>query len=195
MPMVADSSHTEAITGALFGSRHPGESLYAVLDAAQNSAIPLQLRTAGVEHDCLYQGATAERLWFAAPYLARCEAGSDFVSWLVSSGWEHSWGIFLTSAADLHALREHFRRFLIVKIEGERPDFYFRFYDPRVLRVFLPTCTLEEATAFFGPVRSFLVEDQESRGALRFTVSGSAVTLESPPFQGGVTIALKDAEW
>jgi hypothetical protein len=34
----------------------------------------------------------------------------------------------------------------------------FRFYDPRVLSVFLPTCLPEQITEMFGPVTHFFVE-------------------------------------
>jgi hypothetical protein len=36
---------------------------------------------------------------------------------------------------------------------------YFRFYDPRSLRVLLPTLTLTEQQRFLGPVKRWLVED------------------------------------
>ena len=34
-------------------------------------------------------------------------------------------------------------------------------HDPRVLRVFLPTCTPDELSDFFGPIGSFLVESDQ----------------------------------
>jgi hypothetical protein len=45
---------------------------------------------------------------------------------------------------------------------------YFRFYDPRVLRVYLPTCTVEEMRTFFGPIKCFLTEGDKPEAALRF---------------------------
>lgn len=166
MTRTADLAH--AVADALFGALAPGESLYAVLDAAQNHEIPLRLKAAGVHHDCLYEGPTAEALWFVAPYLARCERESPFFSWLTESGWGQSWGIFALAPVDLASLRQHFRKFLLVKMEDDEADFYFRFYDPRVLRVYLPTCTPEEAHDFLGPVRCFLLEGQDGAGLISF---------------------------
>jgi hypothetical protein len=37
----------------------------------------------------------------------------------------------------------------------------FRWYDPRVLRVYLPTCTENELDMLFGPLSSYFVEDGE----------------------------------
>ena len=53
----------------------------------------------------------------------------------------------------------HFRQFLRVRDEAGR-EFFFRFYDPRVLRVYLPTCNSEELRTFFGPVELFSMEGE-----------------------------------
>jgi hypothetical protein len=46
----------------------------------------------------------------------------------------------------------------------------FRFYDPRVLRRFLPLCTSDELRRFFGPIESFLIETAEADALIRFTL-------------------------
>ena len=38
---------------------------------------------------------------------------------------------------------------------------YFRFYDPRVFRVYLPTCNESELEIIFGPVSRYLVESED----------------------------------
>jgi hypothetical protein len=164
-----------AVEEALFAALSPGESLYVLLDAARNHEIPLRLRAGGIPHDCLYEGLTAKALWFVAPYLARCERASPFVSWLIENGWGRSWGAFVAAGVDPAALLQHFRKFLLVKGDGGEADFYFRFYDPRVLRVFLPTSTREEAAEFFGPARLFIAEDPASSGAVTFTLTPGGV--------------------
>jgi len=60
-------------------------------------------------------------------------------------------------------------------------ELYFRFYDPRVLRIFLPTCNAEEAATFFGPVRQFLVEAQDAETLLQFSLLRGTVTREPVP--------------
>ena len=60
-------------------------------------------------------------------------------------------------------MRRHLRRHLVVETEAEQP-LSFRFYDPRVLGLFLRSATAAEARGFFGPVTSFFVE--EGTGAL-----------------------------
>ena len=45
---------------------------------------------------------------------------------------------------------------------------YFRFYDPTVLRLFLPTCLSKEIEEFFGPVKQILMEADDPKMALHF---------------------------
>jgi len=86
-------------------------------------------------------------------------------------GWGKSWGVYLTSPSDLQEVRRHLRHFLQVKLpSGEQV--YFRFYDPRVMRVFLPTCTPEDTTQFFGPIQNYLVEDENPKKLFRFVDTG-----------------------
>ena len=54
----------------------------------------------------------------------------------------------------------NFRKFLSVEgPEGE--EWYFRYYDPRVLGTYLETCTAGELQNFFGPVEGFEVVEGE----------------------------------
>jgi hypothetical protein len=62
-------------------------------------------------------------------------------------------------------------------------ELYFRFYDPRVLRVFLPTCTLQQTAEFFGPVSSYLVEGEQASILLTFISSRTGVQRESIPLK------------
>ena len=50
----------------------------------------------------------------------------------------------------------------MVNSEETGEEVYFRFYDPRVLRVFLPTCSVRQKAELFGEIRSFLLEGPAS---------------------------------
>lgn len=76
-------------------------------------------------------------------------------------------GVFLTSDKPLKDLRTHFRQFLMIKLPSGK-QVYFRFYDPTVLRLFLPTCLPKEIDEFFGPVKQFLMESEDSKMVLHF---------------------------
>jgi len=80
----------------------------------------------------------------------------------------------------LRALRDHFREFHTVELPDQR-TVLFRYYDPRVLRSFLPACNAAELAVFFGPIQSFIVEGDTPDAGLRFAMAGKSLRPE--PFQ------------
>jgi len=140
---------------------------FAVLDGASIPDLVPKLQEQRPEYECLYRGELAPDLAECAPYLVQLEPASDFTNWILEHGWGKNWGIFATAAADLHAMRRHFRTFLIVHDEEGKP-LYFRFYDPRVLRVYLPTCNAEEALKMFGSIIYYTLEHETPNAVLQF---------------------------
>ncbi len=143
------------------------EPLFAVLDAAQDPMVLGNVRAFGDLHQSLYEGKQAQELADFAPYLVQVPANSQILE-KAAEAWGSNWGIFLTCGLSFDEVRAHLRQFLEVKTEDGR-ELMFRFYDPRILRAFLPACTPEETTALFGPVRSFLTEAEEPDSLLKFT--------------------------
>lgn len=133
---------------------------YAILDGARDPRIFDMAVTGGAPYECLYAGNLPYELAEVAPYLVRLRSDDPLTGELLDACWGDSWGVFLHSRAPLETLRRHFRRFLRVQTEDGR-KLVFRYYDPRVLRVYLPTCTETELDTFFGPVDRFLVEDDD----------------------------------
>jgi hypothetical protein len=153
--------------------REDFQPLYAVLDTARDIRILALLLHHKITDECqsLYEGEQGAKLAQVAPYLVRLQKDSTLLEALVKEGWGKSWGIYLTSPSTLPEIRHHLRHFLQVKLpSGEQV--YFRFYDPRVMRVFLPTCTPEDATQFFGPIQNYLVEDENPKKLFRFVNTG-----------------------
>lgn len=171
-------------------SRHlfadPDAKLYAVLDGASVPGLLKKLYTLKPEHICLYRGELAPDLAECAPYLVRLEPKSEFAPWVLAEGWGKHWGIFALTKADLKDMRKHFRTFLRVK-NPEGKILYFRYYDPRVLRVFLPTCNGEELKVLFGPVSVYHAEDKCPDRMIRFARNGLDGSLVAQ------TITLNDA--
>jgi hypothetical protein len=156
------------------------DHLYALLDAARDDRVLEMLKASGEEYQSLYEGEQGETLADVAPYLVHLPRNSQLVDALAREAWGKSWGIYLICGHSFQDVRRHFRHFLLVKDEaGQR--LFFRFYDPRVLRVYLPTCNIAEATRFFGPVFSFLMEDEDPEIVLRFRHASGALVQESQP--------------
>ncbi len=143
------------------------DPLFAILDAARDPMIlPLLMQSDHV-YQSLYEGTKGEALCAVAPYLLHLPSGSTFLETLIDQGWGNSWGIYLTCDQSFKDVRKHFRRLLMVKIfDGQKV--YFRFYDPRVFRLYVPSCLPNEAQFLFGPVLSFLLEDKGPENLLRF---------------------------
>jgi pSer/pThr/pTyr-binding forkhead associated (FHA) protein len=153
------------------------QPLYAVLDAARDPQVLELIRGSHEDFQSLYEGERGEELANFAPYLVRIPPHSPLLDALVREGWGKSWGVYLTCAQPLKELRRHFRHFLMVQLPDGR-EVYFRYYDPRVLRAFLPSCTFDEGAELFGPIQHYLAEAEDPGTLLEFTKrSGKVETI------------------
>lgn len=125
----------------------------------------------------LFMGKEEELLSAVAPYLFPFQFNTEFGKWLLEKGWGNAWGLFLTTKLSMEDLREHFRKFLMVKTD-EGKEIYFRFYDPRVLRVFLPSCDEQQLEKFFGLVDNYTMEDENSEYAVKFSLKNKKLIME-----------------
>ena len=141
------------------------EPLYCLLDAACDPTIPSLLALTQEKYQCLYDGDSAATLARWAPYLVQLPPSSPFTKALLDLGWGKGWASYFTSTASFEEIRHHFRKFLMVQIEDGQ-EVYFRFYDPRVLREFLPTATEHELVVFYGPVDRWLIEAEDPSAML-----------------------------
>ena len=144
---------------------------WAILDAARDKRILRAVERSSQESCCLFAGKISRQLAEVAPYLVRFEKGDELANFVLEKGWGNAWGIFLSSQGSMETLRKHFRRFLRVTDESGR-KLLFRYYDPRVLPIYLPTCTNDELTTIFGPVDRFVTETEDGAGAVEFRFSG-----------------------
>lgn len=156
--------------------RSQTEPLYALLDAARDPQVLELLRDTTEEYQSLYEGDTQEELAEVAPYLIHLPPSSAFTETLLRKGWGKSWGVFLTSKETFKTIRKHFRFLQFVEDEDGQ-ELYFRFYDPRVLRVYLPACNANELRAFFGLAGSYIIEDESPLTALHLKESGDQLQI------------------
>jgi hypothetical protein len=139
----------------------PSRDIWMIVDCARDQKRIFRfLLACHLEQSCLYAGPIAPALEMAAPYLLQLEHDNRDTRELIEMSWGNSWGVFLHSPTSMVNLRRHLRKFLIVQDSEEGPV-AFRYYDPRVLRVYLPTCNGEELRTVFGPVETFWAEDWE----------------------------------
>jgi hypothetical protein len=140
---------------------------YILFDAARIGDEMDELKKLGKENESLYKTKEESLLQSVAPYLFVFAENTQLGDFYFSNGWGKSWGVLVFSPAGFKELHKHFRRFLTVKTE-DGTELYFRFYDPRVLRIFLPTCDTGQLVEFFGPIQYFLVEDATEGWGIKF---------------------------
>jgi hypothetical protein len=152
--------------------------VYAILDAARDERIYPKILSSSNESVCLHPGEKAEELAWVAPYLVALEHKDNLTRWVLNKGWGNSWGIFFRSNASFSELKRHFRSLLTVYDE-EGKSLYFRYYDPRVLRIYLPTCNEEEIKTFFGPVDLFILEHEASEKLIKIGRGDGGILTEN----------------
>jgi hypothetical protein len=142
-----------------YGVKPDAPKVYALLDGARDAGIEPLVRNSDAPFSCLYSGELSADLSAAAPYLLHLEPHQPYTRQLLEQSWGQSWGCFAVAPAyvTLDELRQHFRTLLRVK-DPQGNLLVFRFYDPRVLRVYLPTCTAEERRSVFGPAIRLIAE-------------------------------------
>lgn len=162
--------------------REQSRNVYAILDGARNENIEPMVRSSNLPHDCLYYEPLTEKLRAAAPYIIELKADSKFTLQLLEQGWGQSWGIFLIAypPAKMSTLRHNYRKLNIVQGPGGQ-KLLFRYYDPRVLRTYLPTCTLEEVCSIFGPVKEIIMEGEDEHKLQCFKHNTQGEKLEQYP--------------
>jgi hypothetical protein len=150
--------------------------VFTIVDGAQDKRIYGAVDASRQDRCCL---PSVDRRWggqdlpwqllMTSPYLVELDPDEQFTRYLLHNGWDRHWGIFFHSDADMQKVRRHFRDLLVVRDEKGR-KLMFRYYDPRVLRAYLPTCLPGELRTIFGPVNVYLVpgDDPETVNQFRF---------------------------
>ena len=175
-PTAQSEVRPAALRDLVFGRGDAGA--FALVDGAAAPKLVKSLFEVRPQYCCLYPGELPPDLALVAPYLVQLDPERPFAA-LLMEAWGSHWGLFVSSASDLRTLRDHFRQFHKVELPDQR-TVIFRYYDPRVLRIFLPVCNPLELAQFFGPVQSFLLEGETPDSASRFLFAGQA--LKSEPF-------------
>ncbi|MFL5260314.1 MAG: DUF4123 domain-containing protein [Hyphomicrobiales bacterium] len=130
--------------------------LYAIVDTARDPKLH-PLVVASPPYACLFAGDIPDPLDKASPYLVGFSDPSPLKEAWREKGWGSSWGMVCRSSLTLDELRRHLRKFLLAQLpDGD--TVFFRFYDPRVWRVYWPTCTAEEQAKWLAGVDEFITE-------------------------------------
>lgn len=146
---------------ALFGELLPELKCYFILDANKHKYLEPENFHCRIES--LFQGEFAEITKDIAPYLVEVipypddSSESELMGLFSDEGamtrfnWHEELGIFIHSRYDFDTVLRHLRHFPVMKDENGK-WFFFRFYDPKVLRNYLEVIATspEKLNKFFG---------------------------------------------
>ena len=145
----------------LFGEPLPELKCYFILDANKHKLLEPESFHCRIEN--LFQGEFAEITKEIGPYLVEVipspdyKAESELMGLFSDEGamtrfnWHEELGIFIHSRYDFDTVLHHLRHFPVMKDENGK-WFFFRFYDPKVLRNYLDVIATspEKLNKFFG---------------------------------------------
>lgn len=134
--------------------------LFALLDAARVPGLKAFLDELKHPYICLYDAGLED----VAPYLVPLRLEGGLLPWFVLNEDAYRAALFVVSGAGIEALRDHLRRYLLVRDAGGE-ECYFRFYDARVLGPFFEASTPAEAFVFFGPMEFLLAPSPDDPAA------------------------------
>lgn len=146
------------VLAALWPRGGERNEVYAVLDGARDRRIENLLRIWGLEHTCLYGEAIGPELRNAAPFLVRLERGGETTEQLIERAWGNAWGVFAVAPAGtgMRKVERHCKRLL--RVLDERGEvMLFRYYDPRVMRVFWVCASPGQMRDMIGPLEHWVV--------------------------------------
>lgn len=173
MPVASGVTAAKVFEGLL---TEEDEEICALLDGASVPGLLDRLHSdASLEVECLFQGKLGPDMAEVAPYLVKLEFGSEFTEWVFGNGWAQHWGSFATSRQGFRRLRNHLRALTLIYRRDGTP-LYFRYYDPRVLRIFLPTCSPAQLKQMFGPVDAFLAENEAGDAVSIYRLNGEELS-------------------
>ncbi len=158
-------------------------ALYGVFDAAASDEVLPGLAGSREPFLSLFEERGEPVLASVAPHLIHLDPDRPWARNVLDTGWGSAWSIYVEAATDLEGVRSQLRRLLMAQLPDGR-KVMFRFYDPRVLSVYLPTCLPAELAAFFGPLLAFYAyrEDEDLVDVFTRGADGRLVT-ESRPVQ------------
>lgn len=150
--------------------------MYAILDPAREPS--LYEHVARLEPGaavCLFEGRLAPELKQVSPHLVELTPHDPLAAAWQREGWGKSWGILIESTQPLAFVRRRLRHFTQARLPSGEGPVLFRFWDPRVFRVYLPLVEAADLAAWFEGVERYLCETEDGKGALEFRRVGETL--------------------
>ncbi|HLJ91416.1 MAG TPA: DUF4123 domain-containing protein [Candidatus Angelobacter sp.] len=143
---------------------------FAILDPCMVSETIKKAEEAGQERAVsLFNQTPLEEYFTLAPYVFR--ADEALLEWIPKQN-----SVLVFAKVSLQELAAHLQFFLMAALPDRR-RWYFRFYDPRILKAYLPSCDLSELSRFYGPIRAFGFHQEENIHVFEREATGETVSV------------------
>ncbi len=134
---------------------------YAIIDAAKAASLAYQAKAMGYPVYTLFMGDTAQDFDLASvgPCVIHLDKPLPFLElWVTYMG--ENIGVLLQTEAELDIIFAHLRNIFVARDElGD--DYFFRYYDPIILKGYLSSCTKIELNNFFSVVKAWVYEEKK----------------------------------
>jgi hypothetical protein len=138
---------------------------YALIDAAQDSSIAINLEAFNSPARCLFDGDVADDLAEVGPWLVELTRFDDAWDWFAEAGYGKNWGILMHSRLELPRLKTQLKRFLKITDENGK-SFFFKYYRPKHLNAYLPVFDAVQMESFMRGIETIFAEDDRDANRL-----------------------------
>ena len=142
---------------------------YFCFDTAINGAFTLLLLQKEYPvQQCLFYETRDSGIWDAAPWLFA--TGNNVYEQIAHPLASLHHAVFFESSETIDDLRQHLQSFIYKKIDGK--EYFFRFWDARVLLNYLSDCSQPQLETFYGElIDSIYLEDVNKDQLLRLSIN------------------------
>ncbi len=169
----------------ILGQAPKDSKTYALMDCALDSTIYPTIQASGCPVACLYADDWQKNFGDIAPHLVELTPSAKFSTELLGWDWYGNWGYFVQSQETLDQLSAAFAPLATVKMPDGATSF-FRYFDPRVIRVFLAQADSAGLTAIFGQDHRLVVPTKEvpkePEGAIIYTLANGKLVQSETQF-------------
>ena len=154
--------------------------LFGVVDCARAPALYEHVaRLTPEAADCLFAGKVDEELRRASPHIVELAPQDPLSRLWRTEGWGQAWGVLVFSQGTLASVRRRLRHFTLARLPDGSGPMLFRFWDPRVLRVYLPLVEPDAIGAWFEGIDRYMVESEDGQTSLRYRLAGGKLQVET----------------
>lgn len=131
----------------------PGTTRYLLLDGAKIENLPARIYSLDENPivEWLYHSTPLQEVFDVGPALVVLRANTALEK-AFTEDWQNDAGLIIESDAPIQQLTEHLRSLIHVRVTGDA-SMLFRYYDPRVMRHWLPPLNPAEKDHLMGPIR------------------------------------------